>query len=823
MTYFDKCIKGKLEKGELSKKKADEIFVRMENLQDVYRRQGMTGYDSERLAEQQTIKEINDEYETKKVQEGLKLQARQDIVQKLNEYGDDNGGWGERAAQMLTDYQVRRQSMRGLMFRKMSSVIEKYRTTVFNNLAQKMQGPEAQYDILRELMGVNTGNLEAQTFSNAFKETTGFALGEFNRASGNVVRELEDFGVPRSWDAIAVGKKLGRDGFVKMILTRNDWERTERVLGYAIPPAQREKFANEAFDGIISHGANKITPGQYGQPSLANSRGESRKLFFKAEDEIQLRKDGIVKGNVFENMIAHIDSLAHDISMMQTFGPNPNNTAMWLKGVVDQHAAQINIDANGTKSGYVASQTRKMGQFNTGFKAAAGTLINAEPSIGAMGLRNSRTVLSTLWLSRAVVTSSFSDLLSTSRISAKYAGSSHARFMKEYFKTLGTGKADIIRAQRHGIVADNFISISMNQMRYFAEMDVNTGVQKFANNWLRLTGLLPMTQVGRTATAKLLMGELADEAGKAFGEMSPSRQNLFKRYGIDAEEWDIIRANGIESEGGVDWLTPNALAENAKLGDKSVDYALKLADMINGEIRYFIPEAGLRAQATTPWGFNVNGTFWGEITASSKMFLGTMIEFYYTHLRRVGEGGFNARYLASLATTGSFAAAMAYQVNQLLDGKDPADMTDPKFWLNVQRNNAVLGVAGAYLFNDGEQFGGWSGLIAGGLVGFGNDIWKATGGNALKEMRGEDVNWSKGFNNLARRVVPKTPYPMVSLAFERMVLDELQKATDPSASKTFRDKVRNTQKNFGQDFWWKPGADGPRRAPDLGNAAGLSQ
>lgn len=843
MSYFDKCIKAKIEAGELSKKKGEEVFVRMENLHDVYHRQGMSGYDAERMAEQQALKEISEDIETRKVQQALRIQAREDILGKMQDFGDENGGWGERANQMLTDYQVRRQSMRGLMFRKMSDVVEKYRTTLGASVMRKFESADGQYDILRELLGVNTGNVEAQKFAQAFKESTELGLGEFNRASGNVVRELEDFGVPRSWDHIALSKKLGREGFVKMVVTRNDWERTERVLGYAISPGNREKFAMEAYDGIISGGLNKITPGAYGQPSLANSRGHQRKLFFKPDDEIQMRKDGLVKGTVFESMVSHVDSIAHDVAMMNTFGPNPNNTAMWMKGIVDQHSAEINVKADGMKQGYVDEQKRSMAAFNTGFRLASGTLINSPPDSIAMALnrattwkekalaiipkamevRNARTVLSTLWLSRAGVTSLFSDMLNTGYVSSRYAGSSYSRFLKEYFKTIGTGKADIMRAQRHGIVADTFVATAMHQMRYYAEMDVNSGVHKFSNAWLRLTGLLPITQVGRTATAKLMMGELADEAGKAFKDMSPARQSLFGRYGITADDWDIIRQHGLEVDGGVTWMSPGHLADNAELGDKAVDYALKLSDMINGETRYFIPEPGLRSQASTPWGFNVNGTFWGEITASSRMFLGTMIEFYHTHLKRVMEGGFNARYLAALSVTGSFASAMAYQVNSLLDGKDPADMTDPQFWLNVQKNNGALGVAGAYLFNDGEQFGGWQGLVAGGLVGFGQDVWKATGGAKLREIKGEKVNYGKEANKVLRRVVPKTPFPLVSVAFERMLMDEIQEATDPTAQRTFRERAKNARKNYGQDYWWAPGAKSARRAPNLLNAVGASQ
>ena len=58
------------------------------------------------------------------------------------------------------------------------------------------------------------------------------------------------------------------------------------------------------------------------------------------------------------------------------------------------------------------------------------------------------------------------------------------------------------------------------------------------------------------------------------------------------------------------------------------------------------------------------------------------------------------------------------------------------------------------------------------------------------------------------------------LAWERILMDQLQFLVDPEADKAFKTRQRFFQKEFGQEFWWQPGRMAPQRAPDLGAAIG---
>ena len=46
-----------------------------------------------------------------------------------------------------------------------------------------------------------------------------------------------------------------------------------------------------------------------------------------------------------------------------------------------------------------------------------------------------------------------------------------------------------------------------------------------------------------------ILGTLADESGKVFNKLDPNLQKQLSKYGIGAEEWDIIRATKLYDAG----------------------------------------------------------------------------------------------------------------------------------------------------------------------------------------------------------------------------------------------------------------------------------
>ena len=60
----------------------------------------------------------------------------------------------------------------------------------------------------------------------------------------------------------------------------------------------------------------------------------------------------------------------------------------------------------------------------------------------------------------------------------------------------------------------------------------------------------------------------------------------------------------------------------------------------------------------------------------------------------------------------------------------------------------------------------------------------------------------------------------LGLAYNRVVVDQIQSLIDPEAHKSFRRQIQSRRKDYNQSYWWEPGEPRPQRSPDLGAILG---
>ena len=109
------------------------------------------------------------------------------------------------------------------------------------------------------------------------------------------------------------------------------------------------------------------------------------------------------------------------------------------------------------------------------------------------------------------------------------------------------------------------------------------------------------------------------------------------------------------------------------------------------------------------------------------------------------------------------------------------------------------------------------GTIAGPVAGFASDVINLTTGNLQEAVYGEDTKIASELINFAARYTPGSSFWYARLASERLILDQLRLQTDPKARAKMRRLETRYRKEFGQQYWWKPGEVQPRRSPDLSN------
>jgi hypothetical protein len=333
---------------------------------------------------------------------------------------------------------------------------------------------------------------------------------------------------------------------------------------------------------------------------------------------------------------------------------------------------------------------------------------------------------------------------------------------------------------------------------------------------VRATGANWWTENLRLGYQLSYFHQLADMADRPWERLDPAvRENFLMQYGITSAEWDKIR-NIAPS------LNPNGakyvnLPELTNV-DRELSERLQRAVGERSSYGAHQPDARTRALAR---GEARPGTLGGEAKLSFAQYKQFALERMSTHLMRIlYEGSVSDRILRGLAfTLGSTAAGVvSLQTAEILAGKNPHDMTDPKFWARAFAKGGAGGVYGDLLpdalFGDqqGGRTGAAGGLIGGPVGGVLGDISKIPFSMARHELFDKEGNRASSgpgneiFSSL-RRWTPNTWY--TKLAVDRLLWDQLQTLVDPHYRQSFDRANRAATRQGGTGYWWPRGEAAP--------------
>lgn len=89
-------------------------------------------------------------------------------------------------------------------------------------------------------------------------------------------------------------------------------------------------------------------------------------------------------------------------------------------------------------------------------------------------------------------------------------------------------------------------------------------------------------------------------------------------------------------------------------------------------------------------------------------------------------------------------------------------------------------------------------------------------GNLAQLAKGENTNAGREAVQFLGRNTPGGSLWYLRLAYERVLLDNLQRLVDPDAHAAFRRKVQMQRRDYGNQFFWAPGQSAPQRSPAFG-------
>ena len=670
------------------------------------------------------------------------------------------------------------------------------------------ENPQSTRDLVFEMYGKDTGNQAAKKGAKALTS----ALDQMRiraNAAGADIGKLDYAYLPQLYSLSKVSK-MGKESVVSLMFENVDRSRYLNVDGSRMGDDAIKRVLADAYETIVTDGLNKIEPGVgWGGSRASKFDSAHRSLHFNGPDGYLNVMNELGNGSLFEALQGHISGMAKDIVLMEEMGANPNGTFRMMKDIATKE--------NGAASNFSMGNGRRFGaNLDMYWDVLTGSINTPEnPRLAEFG-QGVRNFFTGAKLGGATL-SSLNDV-STLHATYNYHGMPSGKGLVNLLKNMGGDYRQ--NAARLGLYVDNITAT----MTKFHANDLTEGwTGKMANAVLKASMLEALTNAVRRTMALDFSTHLADLTGRfEFGALDGHKkgyQNYLEKRGIDSKTWNIWKQAERVDFDGVQMLTPDAInrldiPQNQK--NKAIE---KLMGLIARESEYASLGPDLATRAVIGGWSGKKGTVQGELGRSFFLFKSFPIGMLSKHIQRIQEiptAGGKLAYSSSLAVSLTLLGALSVQLKDIVNGKDPREMDNPKFWAAAFVQGGGAGILGdiAYTGLGGENRGGQPNYagFAGPVFGTGFDILNATLGNIGKGAEGKKTNLASSAIRLVRQNTPGVGIWYVKGAFDHAVTYELQEMANPGFANRMR---KNAQKEFGQSYWWNPDETLPDRAPDL--------
>lgn len=706
-----------------------------------------------------------------------------------------------------------------------------YTTWRRNLFGQRRRQPRFE-NIVREAFGERSGDMAAEMLVASWKRSSEMLRQAFNRFGGHI-GHLEDWGLPPSHDARTIAK-AGFEPWRQVITPRLDRSRMiDRRNGRVLDDAGLQDALHHVYESIVTSGWSDREPSSAGGMALANRRDDSRFLHFKSADDWFAYQKQFGAADPIDAMLAHIERMSRDVAHLQVMGPNPASMLRWVKSYLDKRAAEMGLSHKGTQAGdrldhLYANYTRS----------------NAAPVHPVMAdtVDDLGNVLSAAQLGSAVVSAVPSDM-NFQLLTRNFSGLPEMKAFASYLKQLNPfSAADRMTAIKLGLGAQDYAKVLNQQGRYIGQIFGHRWSRWFNDRTLMVSGLSPWTAAGRAGFGTDFYGHVADQAGRAFGELKPEFRAMLERYGMGEREWNDVRATAPFVRSGAKFVRPADIMARTDINQGyALNLASKLADAASTETEFAVPSSALMARAITH-GVDKPGSPRAIIARSAAMYRTFGSVLLLSHGRRMmslhNSPAKMAKYAAGLVIGSTVAGAITLQAKEIAAGRNPRRMVDEngfpdwRFVLASMIQGGGLGILGDFVYSgvQGASRTGQGlatlvgGPIAGGIADLGSAVLGSSGiGPEAQNPSLTHKNFPTRLLEFTKRYMPGGNIWYARLALEREIWDQLQSMIDPGWQTRAPAIERFYRKQFGNDYWWRRGETAPESAPDLSTAAGGQQ
>ena len=635
---------------------------------------------------------------------------------------------------------------------------------------------------------------------------------------GAWIRDLQGYITRQSHDMMKI-RDAGEKAFKEFVLPRLDMERSLRDFD-----GSADDFLTRVYDDFATGSHMKAVAGEVDVAalgrgsSLARRESVSRVLYFKDGNASFEYNQKFGQGRLAESVLQGLDQAGKSAGLLKLLGTNPEATVTRL---FDEYAESLRGDP------------ARRAKFLQSRKELSNLLAQVDGSVNIPGNVTAAQISSFVraWQSMSklggALISSITDL-------AGYAA--ELRFGQD--KNLLSGTLDGIGALTQGRASGEKKQI-LSSLGVFHESALGSVFARFDSPdlmggktaaamqlFFKLNGLNWWTETLRDGYALTHSHYLATNKALAFDKLPAALRDMLGLYNIDAGKWDILRIATMPEADGRQYMTPDGLRtvpraalENYITGigrtvsDASVsnlldDLSSALRTMTIDRMHHAVLEPNARTRA-----FMLRGTQPGTVPGELLRFIGQFKSFPVALIqstlgREVYGRGYDTigEYLrkgkgdmVGLASFIALSTAMGYaamSVKDLLRGKNPRPVDDPRTWAAAMVQGGGLGLYGDFLFAKYNRMGGtltasMAGPVAG-LIDTAADLW-------TRIRTGDDVA-ATAFNAALQNT------PFMSLFYARTAMDylvlfKIQEALNPGF---LRRMEKRAERDNGQTYYLPP-------------------
>jgi len=665
-------------------------------------------------------------------------------------------------------------------------------------------------DIVREVFRQadgHTGNEVAKAAAKAWLDTIEGLRTRFNSAGGDVGKV--DYGwLPQLWDTSKVRK--GRDAFAEFMLDKVDRSRLLREDGSRMSDQEVFDFLNASVETLATEGLNKTEPGAFkGTGNRANRGSDHRQIHFKDGDAWLAAMQQYGRGSLYEGMMAHIAGITRDITLVERYGPDAAGNARLQMDLVARHDD--------------TSVSKPVGTFSinpqTYWDLISGKVGAPADETLAHTAQSMRDVQNAAKLGGAVI-SSVTDL-GTLAMTAGYNRLPYWQLIKDIGSQASKDMREWMGA--HGMIAESVAS-SLN--RWSGDHLGSAWSGKLANSVLRWSLLNAWTDGLRQGFTLTMNAGLARMSRKPWAELTEFDRSRLARNGIDESDWSALNGMELTQWKGRELLTPQTIIQSGH--ERANEIAAKVFGFIHDESEFAVVNPDLRTRAIVTMGGQQAGTWTGEIARSVMQFKSFPIAMMTRHWGRLLEGDHDASgapmlanrfaYGMALLATATGLGAVATQEKQILQGKDPIDMTKGRFWAKAVAQGGGFGIAGDLFLIDPSSSPTDSATtaiknLAGPIIGNVSDlVLRNITENIWQASEGKDTHWEAELTRWAQSNTPGGNLWWLKPAIDHGFMNALNENMSPGYLSRMEQRAF---KDWGNRYWWKPSEALPHRAPEL--------